>query len=168
MDRDDLLRVYDQEAVRLRAWLRSETGLHEVATDLTAETFAQALVSLRRFRGSSDEEATAWLYGIARNLLGQYRRRDRVDQAARRRLGIPLRDWSEYEDVDDRASVDPRLAAALTDLPADERSALHLRVVDELSYDDVASHLAITPGAARMRVHRALRTLGLRLKGHAA
>jgi len=148
MDRDDVLRLYDQEAGRLRGWLRKQTGDDEVALDLTAETFAQALVSMRRQRGGDE---TAWLYGIARNLLFQYRRRSRVEDAARRRLGMPDRDWSDYE-VDDRV-VD------LDALPEHERAALELHVVGELPYDAVARQLNITPGTARMRVHRALRRL---------
>jgi RNA polymerase sigma factor (sigma-70 family) len=132
----------------LRRWLQRETGNRETATDLTAETFAQALVSMRRFRGGDE---TAWLYGIARNLLSQYRRRARVEDRARRKLGMPDRDWSDYE-VDDRV-VD------LDALPEHERAALELHIIEELPYGDVARRLAITPGTARMRVHRALRRL---------
>jgi DNA-directed RNA polymerase specialized sigma24 family protein len=92
---------YEQHAVRLRAWLRRECGSTEIATDLTAETFAQALVSLGRFRGTEDAQAAAWLYGIARNLLAQYRRRQRVETAARRRLDLPIRDYGGYEESDE-------------------------------------------------------------------
>jgi RNA polymerase sigma factor (sigma-70 family) len=152
MERDGVLQLYDDEALRLRRWLERETGNRETATDLTAETFAQALVSMRRFRGGDE---TAWLYGIARNLLSQYRRRARVEDRARRKLGMPDRDWSDYDAVDDR------LSASVPDLPEHEREALELHVVDELPYDEVAARLNISAGAARMRVHRALR----RLKG---
>src|SRR5438445_12123588 len=148
MDREGVLKLYDDEAARLRRWLQREAGNRETATDLTAETFAQALVSMRRFRG---DDETAWLYGIARNLLSQYRRRARVEDRARRKLGMPDRDWSDYE-VDDRV-VD------LDALPEHERAALELHVVGELPYDAVARQLNITPGTARMRVHRPLRRL---------
>jgi RNA polymerase sigma-70 factor (ECF subfamily) len=47
----------------------------------------------------------------------------------------------------------------LDDLPADQRSALELRVLEDLPYDGVASRLSITPENARMRVHRALNAL---------
>lgn len=38
----------------------------EVARDLTAETFAQAFRGRRRFRGTTEAEAPAWLYTIGR------------------------------------------------------------------------------------------------------
>ncbi|MGZ4387924.1 MAG: RNA polymerase sigma factor [Gaiellaceae bacterium] len=161
-------RLYERHAVRLRGWLRGQTGSTEAANDLTAETFAQALVSLRRFRGADDAAAAAWLYGIARNLLFQYRRRARVETASRRRLGMPVRDYGGFDEVEEREdalAAAPALAAALAGLPAGERAAVELRVLDELPYEDVASRLEIGEPAARQRVSRALRTLGLRLKG---
>src|SRR4051795_10637953 len=100
-DPDELHRFYERNALRLRSWLRRETGSTDVANDLTAETFAQALVSLGRFRGSTEAEAVAWLYGIAHNLLRQYRRRERVETSARKRLGIPMRDYGEYDEAEE-------------------------------------------------------------------
>jgi DNA-directed RNA polymerase specialized sigma24 family protein len=47
----------------------------------------------------------------------------------------------------------------LESLPADQRRAVELRVVEDMSYDGVARSLAITPENARMRVHRALKAL---------
>jgi RNA polymerase sigma-70 factor (ECF subfamily) len=51
------------------------------------------------------------------------------------------------------------LERALAQLPAHERDAVDLRVIDELGYDEIAQHLEIKPAAARLRVSRALRRL---------
>lgn len=169
-DPDGFHRFYELHALRLRGWLRRETGSIDVANDLTAETFAQALVSLPRFRGTSDGEAVAWLYGIAHNLLRQYRRRQRVETAARRRLGMPLRDYAAYEEAEELADAQglaPALEEALASLPEHERAALDLRVVEELRFDEIAERLAVASPAARMRVTRALRALRARLAGAA-
>src|ERR687898_2876363 len=59
----------------------------ELAADLTAETFAAALVARARFdpgRGG----ASAWLYGIALHKLARVERREAAERRARRRLGI--------------------------------------------------------------------------------
>ena len=88
--------------------------------------FAQALVSLRRFRGSTEAEAVAWLYGIAHNLLRQYQRRQRVETSARKRLGMPVRDYAEYDEAEELADAQrlvPALEEALAGLPAHERGA---------------------------------------------
>jgi hypothetical protein len=52
---------YRRRAIGVERWLRTQTPGLATAADLTAETFAQALVSLDRFRASSDEQAVAWL-----------------------------------------------------------------------------------------------------------
>jgi RNA polymerase sigma-70 factor, ECF subfamily len=57
---------------------------------VTAEVFARAWLSRRRFRDEGDGSAFPWLYGIARNVLLDSLRKRRVEQAARMRLGLPV------------------------------------------------------------------------------
>src|SRR4051812_12270978 len=156
---DAFCAFYERHALRLRNHLVGEVAGREVANDLTAETFAQALVSLRRFRGETDDAAAAWLYGIARNLVHQYRRRERVATAARERLGMPVRDYGEFEEAEeheDARALAPAVREALAGLADGERAALELRVVEGLAYAEVAERLDIAVPAARMRVSRAL------------
>ena len=47
----------------------------------------------------------------------------------------------------------------LDTLPADQREAVRLRVLEDLEYSDIARALGTTPGAARVRVHRGLNAL---------
>jgi Sigma-70 region 2 len=55
---------YRRNAIGVERWLRTQTPDLATAADLTAEAFAQALVGLDRFRGTSDEQAIAWLFGF--------------------------------------------------------------------------------------------------------
>jgi RNA polymerase sigma-70 factor (ECF subfamily) len=155
--------LYDRYAVAIQRFHLRRTGDVHAAYDLTAETFAQAWLHRRRFRDRAGGSAGPWLYGIARNLLAQSVRRRRVELQACERLGV-------LERLDaPRVSVEPEptwldgLDEALAELPPGERRALQLRVVDGLSYDDVAYDLATSPGAARVRVARGLGRLRERL-----
>jgi RNA polymerase sigma-70 factor, ECF subfamily len=160
---------YDRYAVWVRVWFVRQTGSESAALDLTAETFAQAWHSLRRFRDMADGSAAPWLFGIARNLLRQYHKHNRIETAARQRLGLPaFAEGDEYEAVDERVaarSLAPALAAAVRLLPPDQRAALELRVVQQLDYEEVAGRLGISQNAARLRVSRALRSLTVQLQG---
>jgi RNA polymerase sigma factor (sigma-70 family) len=161
---------YDRYAVWVRSWFQRETGSEAAALDLTAETFAQAWRSSRRFRDEADGSGAPWLFGIGRNLLRQYHKHNRIETAARHRLGLPLAfaESEDYDRVDERIaahSLGPALQDAVGALPADQRRALELRVVDQLPYLEVAVHLQCTPNAARLRVSRALRTLTGELGG---
>ena len=66
---------YRAEAIALTRFFALRVVDPEAALDLTAETFAQAYGSRRRFRGSSDEEARGWLFVIAQRQLSRHLRR---------------------------------------------------------------------------------------------
>lgn len=167
-DPDAFLVVHDRWASVLRGWARRRTRDETQAADVVAETFAQALQHAGRFRDDVDGSAGPWLFGIAANVLRHTWRRGETETGVRRRLGgreIPLHDPG-YEAAERRADADAateELHEALGDLPDDQREAVLLRVVEELSYDEVAARLACSNDAARLRVSRGLRRLRLRL-----
>jgi RNA polymerase sigma-70 factor (ECF subfamily) len=161
---------YDRYAVWVRSWFQRQTGSDSAALDLTAETFAQAWHGARRFRDLADGSGAPWLFGIARNLLRQYHKHNRIESAARERLGLPAQwaDCEDYDAVDERleaGSLAPALRHAVRALPREQRRALVLRVVEGMEYDEVAGALGCSQNAARLRVSRALRSLGLKLRG---
>ena len=160
---------YDRYATWVRSWFLRQTGSDSAALDLTAETFAQAWHASRRFRDLADGSGAPWLFGIARNLLRQYHKHNRIESAARERLGLAT-GWADggYEAVDERleaGSLAPALRHAVRALPREQRRALELRVVQQLEYEEVAGALGCSQNAARLRVSRALRSLGLKLRG---
>lgn len=100
------------------AYLRRRVATPEQAFDLAAEAFAIVALEAPRFRGEGS--ATAWLYGIARNLLRESLRRGRIEAGGRRRLGVEptTLDDEDLLAVEERAAVgDAALEAALAALP---------------------------------------------------
>jgi RNA polymerase sigma factor (sigma-70 family) len=159
---------YRSHASWVDRWLRAQVRDPHVAADLTAEAFAQALLSIDKFRGRDAGDGTAWMFGIARNLLRGYLARRRVETNARERLAIPMRDFGpdELEAVDERLDIQAlttEIAAAVGSLPPALRESLQLRAVDGLPYDEIAARTGTTPANARMRVARAVRAAGARL-----
>ena len=149
--------VYDRYADQIRRYHLRRCRDEEAAFDLVAETFAQAWCVRRAFRDEADGSAAPWLYGIARNVLRQSVRRKRLEENARQRLGV--RDQPGRPDVTPEESWLDGADELLDALPAEQRRAVELRVVEDLTYDRVARRLAITPETARMRVHRAFKAL---------
>jgi RNA polymerase sigma-70 factor (ECF subfamily) len=165
--------LYRAAAQDLVVFFARRTYDAEVAADLMAETFAKAYLGRRRFRGSTEEEARAWLFGIARRRFAMYVRRGKAERRALRRLGLerPQLVEGEYARIEKLAGLDAMrgtLAEQLTRLAPAQRRALELRIVRELPYPDVAERLGISEQAARARVSRALRALGSALDGMAA
>src|ERR671938_2167354 len=137
---------YERYAVWMRSWFQRQTGSETAALDLTAETFAQAWRMLRRFKDMADGSGAPWLFGIARNLLRQYHKHNRIESAARERMGLQaaFAECDDFERVDERIaarSLAPALRNAVRSLPAEQRRALQLRVVQQLDYEEVAGKL---------------------------
>ena len=137
------------------AYLRRRSGDAELAADLAAETFAAALHGAARYRGGR-EPAVAWLLGIARNKAREAGRRGRVEDRARRRLGM------EPLVVDDamRERIDALAAGAVVDellaaLPADQAEAIRARIVDERPYDEIAAAMLLALRDPQAREPRA-------------
>jgi RNA polymerase sigma factor (sigma-70 family) len=140
----------------------------EVAVDLMAETFAEALASRRRFRGDSEAEAAAWLFGIARNQLASFFRRGRAERKAitRLRIQVPavaVDDLARIEALADIDAMRGQVTDQLTRLSPEQRDALRMRIVDELEYPELARRLQVSEDAARARVSRGLRQLAAAL-----
>jgi RNA polymerase sigma factor (sigma-70 family) len=152
---------YDRYCEEIVGYFRRRTGDPDTALELTAETFSRAWVTRGRFEDRDDGPAAPWLYGIARNVLLMSIRRGAVERRTAARLGV-----LERLDLDGE-EPEPRWADGadelLDSLPLSQREALRLRIVDELTYDEVAEALGTTHSAARVRVHRALTTLRKRL-----
>jgi DNA-directed RNA polymerase specialized sigma24 family protein len=145
---DAFATVYERHAAAVYKWARSRVGDH--AADLTAETFARAWLSRGSFRDRAEGSALPWLLGIAQNILRDSLRRQRTEDRARARLGLPreLATDAGYELVDERLSL------------------LDLRVVEGRPYHEIAAALSCTQVAARLRVSRALRRLNIAIGGN--
>jgi RNA polymerase sigma-70 factor (ECF subfamily) len=133
----------------------------ELAADLTAETFAAALLAVHDHDRGLPEVPLAWLFTIAhRKLIDSYRR-GQVEDAARRRLSLePIviedEDIARIEKTAQATDAATELARCL---PAEQYQALLARVIDEREYADIAGELNCSKSVVRMRVSRALNTL---------
>lgn len=164
-DRTAFRSFYEQTAPGLyRYFLSHATRDEQAASELVAETYAQVVISLHRFRGRGPGSGEAWLFGIARNLTRRYHRRNAVERRARERLGMPRREFASdaYDAAEEQLLADdvrPHLKRALAELPAEQRRAVELRVVGELDYARIAQLMRSTEQTARVRVWRGLRAL---------
>jgi RNA polymerase sigma factor (sigma-70 family) len=147
------------------AFLLRQTGDREITGDLAAEVFAAVLLSASAYQPQA-ESAGPWVVGIARKKWLMSLRRGRVEARARKRLGfeaVALQD----DDLDRIEALAEggvgELAALLEALPSAERRAIRSRVVEERSYQDIATELQCSEMVVRKRVSRGLARLRERL-----
>jgi RNA polymerase sigma factor (sigma-70 family) len=157
-------RCFDEHYVRIFAFAARRVSGRESAEDVVADTFA---IAWRR-RDRIPEEALPWLYAIAANVIAnQYRsthRRHNLDE----RLAGEASIAAPGIDPADSLGRRDELAAALARLEEAEREVLRLVAWEGLSTGDGARVVGCSPGAFRVRLHRARRKLAKELKtaGH--
>jgi len=145
--------------VALASLVRQRAGRRAPVEDVVQETFARALAHLGGFRGRAS--FFTWTASIALNLATDWARKER-----RRARLAPAADVVA-EDVAETASAtasdiaqrreDAEIArAALDALPTTLRLAVTLRIVEDLTYEEVASRLAAPVPRVRTWVSRGL------------
>ena len=163
-DPDAFGAFYDRFEREVLAFFMRATGRAELAADLTAEVFAAALSSASGFRAELGS-ARAWLFGIARHELADAWERGRVEDRARRRLGMePLALSDEALERIEELGGGAQALALLAELPEDQRRAVSGRVLEQRDYEELAAALSCSPSVVRQRVSRGLRSLRDRLE----
>jgi RNA polymerase sigma-70 factor (ECF subfamily) len=163
-DEESLGAFYVRYEHRVIAFFMRAVGRGDLAADLTAETFASLVESAERYDPALGK-ADGWLFGIARNVLARSRERGRVEDRARRSIGLGVLalDDEAIERIEATAgSADAVLA--LGSLPEDQRDAVIERVVNERGYEEIASELECSPSVVRKRVSRGLAAMRNRIK----
>jgi RNA polymerase sigma factor (sigma-70 family) len=123
-------------------------GQAESAEDVAAEALARAFAHWPRVEGL--EYRDAWVLRVATNLA--------LD-ALRRKTPEPLPASRVVRRPDETVVLRLALGAALRALPRRQREAVALRYVADLSADEVAEALRISPGSVKTHVHRGLAAL---------
>jgi RNA polymerase sigma-70 factor, ECF subfamily len=148
VDFSNLYERYARDIYRFALFL---SGNRSLAEDLTAETFARALVTVDELRVDT---VKAYLLAIARNLYRDFHRREG-------RL-VPLAEAFDPGDPapGPHATTEDRLRlatvlAAMQQLTQSDREALTLACDSEMSYERVAAVLGCSVPAVKVRVHRA-------------
>jgi RNA polymerase sigma-70 factor (ECF subfamily) len=163
---DDFAIFYDRHVRTLLGYFQRRAGDPQVAADLTAETFASAIVSQERYV-PTDAPALAWLYTIAARRLADYHRRGAVERKMQRALVMERPRLNEEDAEMIRLLADDAALSLLAELPPEQRESVTAHVLDDTGYPELAAAQGTSEAAARQRVSRGLGTLRRRLGGRA-
>ena len=144
---------------------------HNEALDLSQEVFLRVFRTIHTFRGHSS--LRTWIYRIvvnqARNRQRWWRRRHRAQQVS---LDQHVQDHGELAEIVDRGpdrvigqkQLAERIRVALDNLPFDQKTAIVLREIDGLSYEEIGFSLGIAVGTVKSRLARAREGLRAQLR----
>ncbi len=161
-DPDAFEAFYREHLPWVRRFVARRVDDPHTAADLTADIFLAVVDSAAGYRSSAGSPS-AWLAGVARNVVADHVRRQVRQRRAHTRLsGRGLLDDHSLERITERIDGERgtrELYRSLAELPDAQRSVVELVAVDGLSLTEAAEVLGITAGNARVRYHRARTTL---------
>jgi len=123
------------------------------AAEATQESLTRAYSGRRRWRKGAD--AVAWVYGIAMNVVREFRRRPR-SAALDDRLMAP--EETGRDDIGDDEAL-RRLAEALGELPPRQRESVTCRYLRQMSVADTAAAMGCAEGTVKASVSAAMKKL---------
>ena len=129
----------------------------EIVQDLTHDTFILAWKNIKNLRNKG--KFRPWLLAISKNLCARYFKEKAINV---RHIAMEIQDGitiSSPMDVSFYSAI-----KLLNKLPKRYKLATFLRIVEDMSYEDIARKLDISTTSARTRVHRALKMIKKRLK----
>ena len=166
---DLLVAKYQRRLMRLLSRIVHDPA---EAEDVVQETFIKAYRALRYFRG--DSAFYTWLYRIgintAKNFLATQGRRTPTsteadaEQAEGFNDGEHLRDINTPESVLASKQIAQTVNAAMDALPVDLRTAIALREIEGLSYEEISDIMACPIGTVRSRIFRAREVIAEKLR----
>jgi RNA polymerase sigma-70 factor (ECF subfamily) len=144
---------------------------HNEALDLSQEVFLRVFRTIHTFRGHSS--LRTWIYRIvvnqARNRQRWWRRRHRaqqvsLDQHIQDHGDLPETVSSGPDRLVGQKQLGERIRRALDGLPFDQKTAIVLREIDGLSYEEIGFSLGIAVGTVKSRLARAREGLRAELR----
>ena len=165
---DLLVRKYQHKVVGVISRYVSDWS---EAQDVAQEAFIRAYRAIGAFRG--DSQFYTWVYKIAINtaknyLVSQGRRPPTddigVEDAVQLDGGARLKDRATPEHELLRQEIEQTVFATVEQLPEDLRTAITLREVDGLSYEEIAEAMNCPIGTVRSRIFRARDAIDQKLR----
>ncbi|MBK1780995.1 RNA polymerase sigma factor RpoE [Advenella sp. WQ 585] len=166
---DLLVLKYQRKIMRLLSRMLNN---HAEVEDIAQETFIKAYRALPQFRG--DSAFYTWLYRIAintaRNWLSSNQRKMLVSDTFETKDGETFSQSDNLIDIDTPESrmvsreIGQTVNKAIEDLPEDLRTAIVLREIEGLSYEEIAQTMECPIGTVRSRIFRAREAIAARLK----
>lgn len=165
---DILVLKYQQRVIKvLSRYVRDQAELE----DLAQESFIKAYRALPRFRG--DSAFYTWLYRIAINtaknyLVAQGRRPPSNDidavEAEQFEGASGLKDYATPEREILKDEIQRVITQAIDELPNDLKTAITLRELEGMSYEEIAEAMDCPIGTVRSRIFRAREAVDIKLK----
>jgi RNA polymerase sigma-70 factor (ECF subfamily) len=159
-DADAFGELYDHYFGQIYRFVYSRLRDQEAAEDVTSEVFFKALRAIGRYKPSG-HPFSAWLYQISVNAIADHYRAKRPTSNLDDAIGVadPAQPVADRVAQKDEAA---RVWAAIDSLPDQQRTAISLKLGEDLKLADIGIVMGKSEGAIKLLIHRGM--IGLRAR----
>lgn len=151
--------IYDQYVTKIYRFIYLKVSSMETAEDLSSEVFLRLYRHIQK-NNPSIENPQAFLYQIARNVVADHYRGQKVSVVSIEKTTIEIEDISERTKEQAEVSLEmDRIRHALRELNKDYQDLIIWRYIDELTVPEIAEITGKSEGNIRVGVSRALGVL---------
>jgi RNA polymerase sigma-70 factor (ECF subfamily) len=161
-DESDLQRLYDEHAQALFAFLLHFTGNEDDTRDLLQEIFSRIARQPELLRGARNERS--FLIRLAHNSAIDWMRRRGARQKYHEQAADDAPQIFAPAQNPDETAFRASLSRALAELPEEQRAVVHLKLWENLTFEQIAEALAISPNTAASRYRYGIDKLRERLR----
>ncbi len=159
-DSDAFGELYDTYFGQIYRFVFSRMRDQDAAEDVTSEVFFKALRAIGRYKPSG-HPFSAWLYQISVNAIADHYRARKPASNLDDAIGVA----DPQQPLDERVAQKQdaaRVWAAINSLPEQQRTAITLKLGEDLKLADIGVVMGKSEGAVKLLVHRGM--IGLRAR----
>jgi RNA polymerase sigma-70 factor (ECF subfamily) len=149
--------LYSRYLTNIYRYVRTRVSTDRDAEDLTEAVFLKAFESLGKYK-QRGAPFSAFLYRVARNVIIDYYRTDKPVEVLEKAETIAARDVDAEKELIDLEQV-KEIMKALGKLNERYQEVIRMRVLLDMSTEEIAAWMDMTPAAVRVLLHRALKRL---------
>lgn len=161
MENDTFTKIYEEYAKPIYRFLLNLCGNHDIAEDLTQETFVRAYLNLDNFRG--DCRIYVWLCQIGKNLYFNYVKKEN-HHISTREITHTISDSQNVEEIVLGANAVEELMDKISELPEPYQSVFVYHIFLQMSYKEIGNTLLKSETWVRVTYYRAKKKLQSILK----
>ncbi len=161
-DADAFGELYDAYFGQIYRFVYSRLREQDAAEDVTSEVFIKALRAIGRYKPSG-HPFSSWLYQISVNAITDHYRAKRPTSNIDDAIGLSDGRQAVDDQVVEKSEAD-RVWMAIDALPAQQRTAVTLKLGEDLKLADIGVIMGKSEGAIKLLIHRGMITLRSRLE----
>jgi RNA polymerase sigma-70 factor (ECF subfamily) len=152
--------LYDHYVGQIYRFVYSRLRSQDMAEDVTSEVFFKALRAIHRYKPSG-HPFSAWLYQISVNAIADHYRSRKPEADIDDAVGVSAPGLALEDHVAQRDEA-ARIWLVIESLPAAQRTALTLKLGEDLKLAQIGEIMGKSEGAIKLLIHRGM--IGVRRK----